>query len=203
MALPEGNELNRVDEQTRLKQLDEQNGLDQNQSRIDERHMAEDREFRDPRRLEEEHRAHGHDFTMDFHPERYPRESLSRLEEGILDDDRLRHEDERLGFNGPDLEARIMNGRSLSRLLVVLGACLIGFSWVLLLWVGWDLRSGKAFFISMCVTAFVIGLALAAWGYVERFRVMRLLRRMPTIARGEKSQGIGRERKLAEGDRAA
>ena len=204
MALPERrDELNRVDEQTTLKRLDEQNCQVVNQSRINERHGAEDREFRAQRESEEERRAHGHIFAKDIHPERYPRESLSRLEEGILEDDELRHADDHLGITGPDLEQRIMNGRNLARVFAVCGACLWVFSWVLLLFVGWDVRSGKQFFLSYCIVAFLIGAGLFVAGYVQRFRVMRLLHTMPTVARGEKSEGIVTERKFAEGDRAA
>lgn len=196
MALPEKSEkkdeLNRTDEQTMLARMDDQNA-----------YGVEDREYRDQRRREEEHHAHGHEFARDVHPERYPRESLSRLEEGILDDDELRHADDRLGFAGPDLEARITNKRNLSRLLVVLGSCLMIFAWVLLLWVGWDVRSGNIFFSTMCVSAVVIGLGLIIWGYVERLRVVGLLKRLPMTPRKEWIEPIRTERQLRESDTAA
>lgn len=185
-------ELNRPDEQTILTRMDDQNA-----------HQVEDREYRDQHRREEEHRALGHEFARDVHPERYPRESLSRLEEGILDDDELRHADDRLGFAGPDLEARITNERNLSRLLVMLGACLMVFAWVLLLWVGWDVRSGNIFFSTMCVIAAVIGLGLIIWGYVERLRVVGLLKRLPMTPRKERIEQIRTERQLRESDTAA
>ena len=68
----------------------------------------------EPNRAEQHHHM-GHSFGMDVHPERYPRESLSRLEEGILDDDQLRHAHDRLGYVGPDLESRVDDARNLSR----------------------------------------------------------------------------------------
>ena len=46
-----------------------------NEDRIDEHYAVGDREYR------AEPRHQGHDFVKDLHPERYPRESLSRLEE--------------------------------------------------------------------------------------------------------------------------
>jgi len=116
----------------------------------------------------------GHSFGMDIHPDRYPRESLSRLEAGILDDDELRHAHDRLAFIGPDLESRVEDSRNLSRTLMVLGGFLLIYAWVLLVWVGWDVRGGTAFFSVMCAVSGVIGLALVLWGYVERRRVLRL-----------------------------
>ena len=172
----------------------------------DELSRVEDRdrlEVRNQRTREEERRAHGHDFAMDIHPERYPRESLSRIEEGIFDDDQLRHADDRLSATLPDMEARVDNARNLSRLLVVLGACLLGFAWVLLLWVGWDVRSGSIFFSTMCVIATVIGFGLITWGYVERRRVVRLLSRMPMVVNRESIERFRTERELREGDTAA
>lgn len=172
----------------------------------DDLNRVEDRdrmEHRNLRTREEEHRAHGHDFGMDVHPERYPLESLSRIEVGILDDDRLRHADNRLGSTIPDMEARVANSRNLSRLLVVLGACLLGFAWVLLLWVGWDVRAGSIFFSTMCVVATVIGFGLIIWGYVERRRVVRMLSHMPLMVSRERVERISTERELREGDTAA
>ena len=151
----------------------------------------------------DEHRVHGHEFAMDLHPERYPHESLSRLEEGILDDDELRHADDHLGSTIPDLEVRIDNARNLSRLLVMLGGFLVIFATVLLLWVGWDVRSGSVFFTTMCAIAMGIGLGLIAWGYIERQRVVRLLARMPRIVTRERSDRIHTERQLTESDSAA
>ena len=177
MALPEKrDELNQVDAQSALRRME---------------------------RREEEHRAHGHEFAMDIHPERYPRESLSRIEEGILEDDEVRDAHDHLGFIRPDVEARIEDRRNLSRLLVVLGACLLGFAWVLLLWVGWDIRSGKAFFTDMCGVAFVIGLALIVWGYVERRHVARLLELIPRSVDRQRIEERKRERELRESDTAA
>ena len=196
-------ELNRTDEQTMLTRMDDQNAHRVSEDKIEEDHRVEDREYRDQRRREEEHRAQGHEFARDVHPERYPRESLSRLEEGILDDDELRHADDRLGFAGPDLEARITNKRNLSRLLVVLGACLMVFAWVLLLWVGWDVGSGNVFFSTMCLIAVVIGLGLITWGYVERLRVVDLLKRLPMTPRKEWIEQIRTERQRRESDTAA
>ena len=183
MALPE--KLNRPDEKT-----------------VEEDQSAESRECRNERK-QQEHRVHGHDFSMDLHPERYPRESLSRLEEGILEDEGLRHSDDRLGLTMPDWEVRVDNVRNMSRLLVMLGAFLLIFSTVLLLWVGWDVRSGSTFFSTMCAIAIAIGLGLIAWGYVERQRVVRLLARMPRITTRERSERIYTEQQLRESDRAA
>ena len=151
----------------------------------------------------DEHRVHSHDFAKDIHPDRFPRESLSRLEEGILDDDELRHADEHLGWTLPDWEVRLDNARRLSRLLVILGGFLLIFATVLLLWVGWDVRSGSVFFTSMCAIAIVIGLGWIAWGYIERQRVVRLLARMPRLATRERSDRIRTEQQLREGNPAA
>ena len=161
----------------------------ENESARDARHDAHRREH-----------VPGHDFAMDIHPERYPAGSLSRIEEGILDDDRLRHADDRLTFAGPDLEARIENTRNLSRLLVVLGGGLLAFAWILLLWIGWDVRAGSIFFSTMCVVAVVIGLGLIVWGFVERQQVSGLLRRMPGTRELIERE---RQRELRPSDRAA
>jgi hypothetical protein len=204
MALPEKrDELNRTDEQTILASMDDQNARRMNENKIAEHHRSEDREYRNQHRREEEHRVHGHDFKMDLHPERYPRESLSRLEEGILEDEELRHADEHLGFSVPDLEVRIDNTRKLSRLLVMLGAFLLIFASVLLLWVGWDVRSGSIFFSTMCVIAVIVGLGLITWGYVERQHVVRLLTRLPRTVDRERIERIRTERELRESDSAA
>ena len=202
MALPEKrDELNRVDDQTTLKRLDEQSGCTVNQTAIEEHHKIEDRAYRDDREAEE-HRRHGHVFGKDIHPERYPRESLSRLEEGIFEDDEVRREHDRLAYNGPDLESRVDDSRNLTRTLIVLGMFLLIFAWVLLLWVGWDLRSGEVFFSTMCAVSIAGGLGLIAWGFIERQRVMRL--RAP-LARPieEQIERVRREHELKESDRAA
>ena len=133
---------------------------------------------------------HGHSFGMDVHPERYPRESLSRLEAGILDDDAKRHAHDRLGFVGPDLESRVEDSRNLSRTLMVLGGFLLIYAWVLLVWVGWDVRGGTAFFSVMCAVSGTIGLALVLWGYVERRHVLRLRLRMGAEERRERIRGL-------------
>ncbi|HWY67768.1 MAG TPA: hypothetical protein VNX88_03835 [Terriglobales bacterium] len=137
-------------------------------------------------RAEQQHHHGGHSFGMDIHPERYPRESLSRLEEGILDDNALRHAHDRLGFVGPDLESRVEDSRNLSRTLMVLGGFLLIYAWVLLVWVGWDVGSGNAFFSVMCTVSGTIGLALVLWGYVERRRVLRLRLHMGAEERRER-----------------
>jgi len=134
----------------------------------------------------EQHHHFGHSFGMDIHPERYPRESLSRLEEGILDDNELRHAHDRLGFVGPDLESRVDDSRNLSRTLMVLGGFLLVYAWVLLVWVGWDLGSGNSYFSVMCAVSGTIGLALILWSYVERRRVLRLRLHMGTEERRER-----------------
>lgn len=204
MALPEKrDELNRTDEQTLLTRIDDQNARRANERKIEEHHRLEDREYHNQHQREEEHRVYGHEFGMDIHPERYPRESLSRIEEGILEDDEKRHADDHLGSSVPDMEARVDNARSLSRLLVVLGACLLGFAWVLLLWVGWDVRSGSIFFTTMCAVAVVIGLGLIGWGYVERYRVVRILNRMPATIDKDRIERLRTERQLRESDTAA
>jgi len=151
------------------------------EDRIAEERAAWDREYR------AEDRHEGHDFGKDLHPERYPRESLSRLEEGILEDDELRHIDDRLGYAGPDLEHRIDEIRGLSRTLLTLGSFLLMFACVLLLWVGWDVRSGHGFFVTMWAVAVVIGLGLVGWGLVERNRIALLLD--PTVRRREEIRG--------------
>jgi len=140
-----------------------------NEDRIEEHYAVEDREYR------VEHRHEGHDFVKDLHPERYPRESLSRLEEGILDDDELRHANDHLGYAGPDLEYRIDEIRGLSRTLLILGSFLLIFACVLLLWVGWDVRSGNMFFTTMWSISVALGLGLVVWGLVERNRIVGLL----------------------------
>jgi len=140
-----------------------------NEDRIEEHYAVEDREYR------AEHRHEGHDFVKDLHPQRYPRESLSRLEEGILDDDELRHANDHLGYAGPDLEYRIDEIRGLSRTLLILGSFLLIFACVLLLWVGWDVRSGNMFFTTMWSISVALGLGLVVWGLLERNRIARLL----------------------------
>src|SRR5690348_5357841 len=128
MALPEKrDQLNRTDEQTTLKRLDEQSGTNVNQASIEEHHRIEDRTFRDERELEED-RKHGHVFARDVHPERYPQGSLSRLEEGIFEDDEVRRVHDRLAYSGPDLESRVEDSRNLSRTLIVLGMFLLIFA---------------------------------------------------------------------------
>lgn len=177
MALPEKrDELNRAEEQSALRRTDGR---------------------------EDEHRAHGHEFDRDVHPDRYPRESLSRIELGILEDDEVRHAHDRLGTTLPDLEDRINDRRNLSRLLVVLGSCLLGFAWVLLLWVGWDIRSGKDFFTGMWIVSFAIGLGLVAWGYFERRNITSLLESVPRSVDRERIEERKRERELRESDTAA
>jgi hypothetical protein len=191
MALPEKrNELNQVDEQTTLNRLDEERGSRVNKDRIEEHYAAEDREYRA--------RHEGHDFAKDMHPERYPREGLSRLEEGILEDDEVRHAHDHLGYSRPDVEHRIDDIRSLSRTLLTLGSFLLIFAGVLLLWVGWDLRSGQLFFTTMCGVAGVLGLGLIVWGFVERQRIAGLFGRM-----AEERDNIRTERDFRESDRAA
>src|SRR6185437_11267000 len=202
MALPEKrDELNRVDEQTALKRLDEQSGCNVNAAKIEEHHQIEDRVYRDEREREE-HQRHGHMFGKDIHPERYPRQSLSRLEEGIFEDDEVRRVHDRLAYNGPDLESRVEDSRNLSRTLIVLGMFLLIFAWVLLLWVGWDVRSGEVFFSTMCAVSIAVGLGLIAWGFVERQHVMGL--RAPLAKPIEEHiERVRREHELRESDRAA
>lgn len=202
MARPEKrDELNRIDEQTTLQRLDEQSGCSVNAARIEEHQRVEDRAYRDQRDAEE-HRRHGHEFGKDIHPDRYPRESLSRLEEGIFEDDEVRRVHDRLAYSGPDLESRVEDSRNLSRTLMVLGFFLLIFAWVLLLWVGWDVRSGEVFFSTMCAVSIAAGLGLIAWGFIERQRVMRL--RAPLASPVEEHiERVRREHELRESDRAA
>jgi len=150
----------------------------------------------------EEPRHKGHDFAMDVHPERYPRQSLSRLEEGILDDDHKRHSHDHLGDAIPDFEHRIDDARNRSRTLMVSGSMLLIFAWILAWWVGWDARSGNRFFSTMWSVGVIIGLGLIVWGSVERRRLIRVLRRMPLPTEGGRER-IGNERERSEGDRAA
>ncbi|HJW98992.1 MAG TPA: hypothetical protein VJ453_02475 [Terriglobales bacterium] len=198
MALPgKRDELNRVHEQAALNRTDEQR-----QPRADrtEHYAIEDRAQRDQRLGEEQHA--GHNFDMDVHPDRYPRAALSRLEEGILEDDAVRSADDRLGESLPDVEHRVDELRNLGRMLVTLGSFLLIFACVLLLWVGWDVRSGSAFFSSMCAVAVVIGLGLIGWGLVERQRVLRLNRRMARTLEVQLGQTC-RERDIREDAPAA
>jgi len=191
MALP-GNrdELNRMDEQAANRLSD---------SRMEEHHAIEDR--RQPREQAERH-PQGHDFRKDLHPERYPRESLSRLEEGILEDEQLRYSLEHRGHAACDVESSVDDARNLSRTLMVLGSFLLIFACVLLLWVGWDVRSGEIFFSTMCVISVAVGLGLTAWGLVERQRVMHLRVRLGSPI-GDSIEEAGADRELREGDRAA
>src|SRR6185437_14463670 len=202
MALPEKrDELNNIDEQTTLKRLDEQSGSSVNHVAIEEHHKIQDRAYRDERELEE-HRRHGHAFGKDIHPEQYPRESLSRLEEGIFEDDEVRRVHDRLAYSGPDLESRVEDSRNLTRTLIVLGMFLLIFAWVLLLWVGWDVRSGEVFFSTMCAVSIAVGLGLIAWGFIERQHVMGL--RAPLAKPIEEHiERVRREHELRESDRAA
>jgi hypothetical protein len=190
MALPEKNrEMNRIDER---------NTRGADAERIEE-HYAPEGSARD----QAAGRVHrGHDFAMDLHPRRYPRESLSRIGEGILDDDLKRREHDRLGYTIPDLEDKIDDVRNLSRTLMVLGALLLIFAWIVTWWVGWDVRSGNTFFSSMWIVAVVIGLGLIVWGTVERQLLIRVLGRMRAPAEDRREQ-IGNEREFRERDRAA
>lgn len=204
MALPEKrDELNRVDEQTALNRLDEQSGRKPNTVRVEEHHAIEDRQYREQRNEREANERSGHDFAKDVHPERYPRESLSRLEEGILDDDHKRHEHDHLGSTVPDLEDRIDDSRNLTRTLMVSGWMLFIFAWIVAWWVGWDVRSGNVFFSTMWIIGVIVGLGLIVWGAVEQKRVMGLLQRMRTTAALEKRRQIGAKREVRDGGRAA
>jgi len=190
MALPENrDELNRIDEQA----ANRVSGC-----RMEEHHAIDDRQYRETG----ERHSHGHDFAMDLHPGRYPRESLSRLEEGILEDDQLRYSLEHRVDVGHDLESCVDDARNLSRTLMVLGSFLLIFAGILLLWVGWDVRSGEIFFSTMCVISIAVGLGLAMWGFVERQRVMHLRARLGSPI-GDNGEEVGRDQELREGDRAA
>jgi hypothetical protein len=190
MALPEKKrERNRIDEQ---------NSRGTDAEWIEEHYTLEDSASDQPAR-----RVHrGHDFAMDLHPGRYPRESLSRIGEGILDDDLKRHEHDGLGYTIPDLEDKIDDVRNLSRTLMFLGALLLIFAWIVTWWVGWDIRSGNTFFSSMWIVAVVIGLGLIVWGTVERQLLIRVLSRMRAPAEDRREQ-IDNKREFGEGDRAA
>jgi len=94
------------------------------------------------------------------------------------------------------------DARNLSRTLMVLGSFLLIFACVLLLWVGWDVRSGEIFFSTMCVISVAVGLGLTAWGLVERQRVMHLRVRLGSPI-GDSIEEAGADRELREGDRAA
>lgn len=202
MALGENrDERNRIDEQAALKRPDEQAGNRVGDSRIEEHQVIQDRQYRESAEHAERH-PHGHDFARDIHPERYPRESLSRLEEGILEDDEVRHSHQHLGDSEADVESLVDDSRNLSRTLIVLGSFLLIFAWMLLLWVGWDVRSGEIFFSTMCVISIAVGLGLAVWGFVERQRVMRLRARLGSPI-GSKVEETRADRELREGDRAA
>jgi len=188
MALPDKDrERNEIEEQSRK-------GAEREQSA--EHYVVEE----SARVRQVEHQ--GHEFAVDLHPERYPRESLSRIEEGILDDDLKRHDHDGLGYSIPDVQDRIDDVRNLSRTLMVLGALLLIFAWILALWVGWDVRSGNTFFSTMWIVAIIIGLGLIVWGRVERQRLIGVLERMRrTLEDGR--EPIGKERDFRPGDRAA
>jgi hypothetical protein len=149
----------------------------------------------------ERREGHGHDFGMDMHPERYPRESLTRLEAGILEDNEARHAVDRLGSTVPDVIERIEDRRNLSRLLITLGVFLFVFAWVLLLWVGWDVRSGSVFFSTMCAVAIAIGGGLIVWGYLARNTVLGMIA-PESHPIGEKLERIRTEHDLREGNPA-
>ena len=150
----------------------------------------------------ERREVHGHDFGMDMHPERYPRESLTRLEAGILEDDVARHAIDHLGSNVPDVTERVEDRRNLSRLLMFLGVVLFIFAWVLLLFVGWDVRSGSVFFSTMCAVAIAIGGGLIVWGYLARNTVLRM-HAPESHPITEKLERVRTERELREGNPAA
>jgi hypothetical protein len=149
----------------------------------------------------ERREVHGHDFRMDVHPERYPRESLTRLEQGILEDNEARHAIDHLGSSIPDMVERIEDRRNLSRLLIFLGTVLFIFAWVLLLFVGWDVRSGAVFFSTMCAAAVAIGSFLLVWGYLARNTVLKMS--APGSHPIEEKLGrVRTERELREGNPA-
>src|SRR5579864_2592693 len=177
MALPEKrNEWNQIDEGSARNRLDDETRRGIGKDRIEEH----------PPAAGQRHPV-GYDFAKDLHPERYPRASLSRLEEGILEDQELRHADAHLGSSAPDLEHRIDEIRGLSRTLLTLGALLLVFAGVLLLWVGWDVRSGNVFFTTMWAVSVVVGLGLLVAGLVERGRIARLMGSMARRAAGQRS----------------
>lgn len=149
----------------------------------------------------ERREVHGHDFGMDMHPERYPRESLTRLEAGILQDDHARRAIDHLGSSVPDITERIEDRRNLSRLLLFLGTVLFIFAWVLLLFVGWDVRSGAVFFSTMCAVAVALGSFLLVWGYLARNSVLRMSAPGSRPIQ-EKLDRVRTERELREGNPA-
>jgi hypothetical protein len=163
---------------------------------------AENRGNAEERARHERREVHGHDFGMDMHPERYPRESLTRLEEGILEDDEARHAVDHLGSSVPDIVERVEDRRNLSRLLLLLGSILFIFAWVLLLFVGWDVRSGSVFFSTMCAAAIAIGAGLMVWGYLARNTVLRMNAPSSRPIQ-EKLERVRTEHELREGNPAA
>lgn len=200
MALPEErNEWNRIDEQATPKRLDDQAANRASGCRIEDHHGIQERQYRETGERREDH-PQGHDFGKDLHPERYPRESLSRLEEGILEDDQMRYSAQHHG--AADVESYVDDARNLSRTLIVLGSFLLIFAVVLLLWVGWDVRSGEIFFSTMCVISIAVGLGLTAWGFIERQRVMHLRVRLGSRVGDDIEQARAHD-ELREGDRAA
>jgi hypothetical protein len=195
-------ELNQVDEQTALNRLEDERKL-RATTRPEQKAVGSGEAHRtEAVRGEEHRRVDGHDFGRDLHPERYPRESLSRLEEGILEDDVLRHEHDHLGLSAPERELRVDDTRNLSRLLIMLGVFLWVFAGVLLLWDGWDVRSGSMFFSAMTVIALVVGGGLIVWGFVERSRVMSVVVQESEPVR-RKAEQNRRERAQPTSDRAA
>ncbi|HET9743568.1 MAG TPA: hypothetical protein VFQ00_12520 [Terriglobales bacterium] len=165
-----------------------------------------------PEKKEEQHRAEnvpthdhnrhpGHNFQMDMHPERFPRESLTRLEEGILEDDEMRHSHDCL-VTEADRVMKIEDARNVSRTYIVSGMFILIFAWVLFLFVGWDVRAGVTFFSTMTAVSIIVGLGLVGAGYVERQKVLRL--RAPKLQPIEEKIGeIRREHDLRQTDHAA
>jgi hypothetical protein len=195
-------ELNQVDEQSALNRVEEERRL-RTTSRSEEKVVRPgDAHRAEVFRREENRTGEGHDFGRDVHPERYPRESLSRLEEGILEDGELRHSHDHLGSSEPERELKLDDNRNLGRLLIMLGVFLWVFAGVLLLWDGWDVRSGSVFFTGMTIVALVVGGGLMVWGFVERSRAVRLVMPGARAMQGDIGQNR-REPTHSRDDRAA
>jgi Na+/melibiose symporter-like transporter len=61
--------------------------------------------------------------------------------------------------------------RNISRLLMVLGGCMLAFAAMALVYSGIDVRSGRHFMFSLLLASSIIGVVLIAWGYKKRHEV--------------------------------
>jgi hypothetical protein len=77
-----------------------------------------------------------------------------------------------------DVEESIVQNRTVSRFLIMLGVFLLifaGFWWI---YTGWDVRGGRDFTIALMLTSAAIGLILIVAGAIKRSRQPALHREM-------------------------